>query len=100
MADTSTKKSNHVSNLVQAVVRLLDAVAALEALAQEAQDLHYSDPDPAGLTDADFVGANAYLDAAAYKQAVRTLIGLDSQLAAPGGSGAPGVYAVLRRMKP
>jgi hypothetical protein len=100
MADTSSKKSNHVSGLARAVVRLLDDVAALKALAAEAQDLHYSDPDPAGLRDADFVGDNAYLTAAQYKQVVQTLIGLDSQMAEPGASGAPSVYAVLRQMKP
>jgi hypothetical protein len=100
MADTSSKKSNHVSNLVRAVVRLLDDVAALKALAAEAQDLHYSDAAPGGLQDGDFVGANAYLSAAQYKQVVQTLAGLDSQMAAPGASGAPSVYATLRQMKP
>jgi hypothetical protein len=100
MADTSAKKTNHVSNVVRAVVRLLDDVAALKALAAEAQDLHYSDPGQGGLQDADFVGDNAYLTAAQYKQVMETLAGLDSQMAAPGASGAPSVYAVLRQMKP
>jgi hypothetical protein len=98
--DLSRKKANHVTNLVTAVVRLLEDVSALKALAAEAQDLHYNDPDPAGLADADFTGANAYLDAAIYKQVIGTLLSLDSQLAAPGASGAPSVYAVLRQMKP
>lgn len=100
MPDLSKKKSNHVSNLVTAVVRLLEDVSTLKALTQEARDLHYDDPDPGGLADADFAGANAYLDAAIYKQVLGTLLDLDARLAAPGASGAPSVYAVLRQMKP
>jgi hypothetical protein len=98
--DLSRKKSSHVTNLATAVVRLLEDVSALKTLVADAQDLHYADPDPKGLQDADFTEANAYLDAAIYKQVVGTLISLDTQMAAPGASGAPSVYAVLRQMKP
>jgi hypothetical protein len=99
-ADLSSKKTRHVTALAESVTRLLAEVSTLKALAQEAQDLHYSDPDPQGLQDADFVGGNAYISPAVYKQVVQTLIGLDSQMAAPGASGAPSVYAVLRQVKP
>jgi hypothetical protein len=99
-ADLSSKKTRHIAALAEAVTRLLAEVSTLKELAQEAQDLHYCDPDPGGLTDADFVGGNVYISAAVYKQVVQTLAGLDSQMAAPGASAAPSVYAVLRQMKP
>jgi hypothetical protein len=98
--DTASKKTKHVESLAQSVTRLLAEVYTLKALAQEAQDLHYSDADPGGLQDADFVGGNVYISPAVYKQVVQTLIALDSQMASPGASGAPSVYAVLRQMKP
>jgi hypothetical protein len=99
-ADLSSKKTRHITDLAQGVTQLLGLVATRKELAAEAQDLHYSDPDPAGLQDADFVGGNAYISPAVYKQVVQTLVGLDSQMATPGTSGAPSVYAVLRQMKP
>lgn len=57
MADTTQKKSNFISNSVQAGVAILDNIDELRALLREAQVLNYA----AVLTDADFTGDNQHL---------------------------------------
>jgi hypothetical protein len=99
MPDLSAKKSNHVSLLVAGITDALDAVATLRALVAEAKTLGYDDPK-SGLSDEDFVGTNAYLDAATYRQLVAALSALDGALAAPNTVGTDSFLKVLFRAKP
>lgn len=99
MADLSSKKSNHISLLIQGASSALDAISGLRSLVAESKTLGYDDAD-AGLQDADFVGANNFLSASAYRQIILALSILDSALTAPNSIGADSFLKVLYQAKP
>lgn len=96
MANQADKKSNYISRCVQQTNALLDAVHSLEALSQEGVFSGYVAPpgsaNPGSLQDADFVGANGFLNAATFGQVMATLAALDGQLHADGGKILQALY--------
>ena len=100
MATLADKKSNHISNLVQATQQLLASIVTLQGLQLEASTagMGYLAGGQNALVDADFVGANGYLNAAQYNAAVQTLISLNTQLTTVTDGVTP--YSLLYALKP
>lgn len=105
MADQSSKRSNYISRAVAATNQLIDAIALLEELTQEGAYLGYvaapavpgqPTPAPGSLKDADFVGDNAFLNAASFAQVMATLQQLDQSVHANNGAMLSGLYQVRK----